>query len=454
MKQIFIILLSLLWAITSPAIVINENYKSGKVICADHADELKSEHSKWIEVPVNYAHPLENLTPIYAYTKKEFNPQLPSVIYFAGGPGVSARSVEFSLPHFNVIFFEQRGISCSRPNSKELFLDPKFYSSENTAQDALRILDSYKIKKATIFGHSYGTIPATIFASKFPERSQSLILEGVIYNANETLWLAKKRDLMLQNLFDSLPANLQDKIIELSNDKEVSPSWYSKIGNMTLYLNDGVETYRHFLENILSDENLDIKKFIATFFPNPNRPEEEFDYGDVMMGMIACQEMSMANPEMSLTNIFSNKKLVSDHNNRDRDSLCRPLGLENNSNTPYIASNYLVNIPVTYLLGSDDGATTLDQGLKHSQVVALGSKQVFVMTNGGHLPSLGLLQDNRDCNENDESCDSLKQNKIQVEIFEEAATGEFNISSISEKIDRFNNSGKLEWKLNPSVNFN
>lgn len=439
----FIVLLLALTALKTQAFVVSDIYKSGRELCKERESERAGEFFKWIAVPIDYAHPEKGHTEVYAYTKKAFNPNAPTLLFFTGGPGVSSRSTEFSLPHFNVLFFEQRGISCSKPKTKELFLSPSFYSSENTAADALEVLKAFHIKRASVFGHSYGTIPATIFASKYPDYTRSLILEGVVYHADQSLWLAKKRDQLLQDLFDSLTVEEKNFIVELSSSGKVPSSWFSKIGQMMLYLNDGVESYRQFLKSIISNDSMDRASFINNFFPDPLKPEEDFSFGDVTMGMIACREMSMSDPKLSLTTIFKDGQLVADENNIDRVSQCQPLALQDayQTATSYKAEKYPIHVPVNYLLGETDGATPLDHGLNHYENVARGPKQLLVMTKGGHLPSLGLLKENRDC----EDCDNLKQNKIQAQIFENLALG---LSIEQSLIEEFNNAGELKWNVN------
>ncbi len=444
--KIFIIILQLVLALTvrAYAFILPEDYKTGAEVCAEHSSDRQGEFFKWINVPVDYSDLSKGQTAIYAYTKKVFNPDLPTVIFFTGGPGVSSRSTEFSLPETNVLFFEQRGISCSRPATKELFLNPDFYSSENTAKDALAVVRAWTISKVSVYGHSYGTIPATVFASLFPSVTRTLILEGVVYHADETLWLTKTRDQLLQSVFDSLSPELQAKILDLSSGHSVPASWFSQIGKMMLYLNNGTSAYKTFLEGILSSNEMDLPSFINNFFTDPNKPEENFSFGDITMGMIGCREMSMSNPLMSLTTVFENGKLVSDHNNVDREALCKPLKLENAylKAKPFKAEMYPVKVPVSYLLGETDGATPLEQGLAHFQNVAKGIKTAFIMKNGGHLPSLGLLKDNRDCK--DEECDSLKQNILQTVMFEKLVRAESLDRSL---IEQFNNAGELQWNV-------
>lgn len=432
------------FSVKTQAFVLPLEYKNGTDVCEEHAQDRQGEHFQWIHVPVDYSDLSKGQTQIYAYTKKVFNSNLPTVIFFTGGPGVSSRATEFALPTTNVLYFEQRGISCSRPKTKELFLNPSFYSSENTARDALAVIKAWNLKQVSVYGHSYGTIPATVFASLFPAVTRTLILEGVVYHADESLWLTKTRDQLLQNVFNSLTDEEKQKILELSTNNLVPASWFSKIGNMMLYLNNGAEAYKTFLQGILSSSDMDLPSFINNFFSDPNKLEENFSYGDVTMGMIACREMSMSNPAMSLTTVFKDGLLVSDHNNTDRKAMCAPIHLENayQTHAPFKADNYPVKVKVTYLLGETDGATPLEQGLTHFTNVAKGMKSAYVMKNGGHLPSLGLLKDNRDCS--GEECDSLKQNIIQTQIFEKLIRAEEVGNSM---IEEFNSAGELKWNI-------
>lgn len=430
-------------AVEARAFVLPDVYKSGAEVCEEHASERSGEFFKWVQVPVDYARRDSGSTLLYAYTKKPFNHTLPTVLFFTGGPGVSSRSTEFSLKEANVLFFEQRGISCSRPADKKLFLDPAFYSSENTARDALAVVKAWNLSSVSIYGHSYGTIPATIFASFYPTVTRSLILEGVVYSADHSLWLTKTRDQLLQNVFDSLATEHQDRIIELSESGQVPASWFSKIGQMMLYLNNGAGAYKTFLEGILAGD-MDLPSFIHNFYPDPDKQEDNYSYGDVTMGMIACREMSMSDPAMSLTTVFKNRKLVSDHDNVDRAAYCRPLQLEKayEISRPYLASRYPVTAPVYYLLGETDGATPLEQGLAHFDNVARGKKQAFIMTAGGHLPSLGLLKDNRECAGDD--CDGLRQNKLQEQLFLKLIRNEFLSAN---ELREFNLAGELKWNI-------
>jgi proline iminopeptidase len=444
MNKSIILFIILVFSGELSAFTLPDNYISGVDLCELNKEQRQNELGHYVEVPVNYKNQEIDKTLIYTYTLKPFNKNLPSLIYFTGGPGASSRSSEFDLPNTNVIFFEQRGISCSKPLTKELFLNPNFYSSENTARDAKLILDSYGITKATIYGQSYGTIPATIFASLFKTYTNALIIEGVIYEGNETLWHSSIKKNLLQKFFNELKYSTQNKIIELSNSGKVPASWFSKIGSMMLYMNNGMETYKTFIDSILAMEENQMYDFINNFYPK-EKMAEDYTFGDVMMGMIGCQEISMNNPELSLTLTFNNSfRLFYDKNNIDRNERCLPLGLGNFNRPHYRSTNYPVYAPVFYFLGEHDGATDLHQGMNHYRNTAKAQKSLVILKSGGHLPALGLLKDNRACDKKTENCDSLKQNNSMVRIFETIIKEQYIYEF---QIDELNTGGELVFDL-------
>lgn len=85
------------------AFILPTEYISGEDLCRKH--DLSNEYGEYVEVPAYYDANNTDKTKIYFYTKKPFNPKMPSLIFFTGGPGVSSRSTEFEIPNTNVIFF-------------------------------------------------------------------------------------------------------------------------------------------------------------------------------------------------------------------------------------------------------------------------------------------------------------------------------------------------------------
>lgn len=382
---------------------------------------------------------------IHSYTKKTFDQNFPTVLFFTGGPGASPRGSEFDLPKTNIIFFESRGMGCSRPNNASLFLNPTFYSSESTARDALQILNDYQVNKAFIYGHSYGTVVASMFAHLFPERTQKLILEGVIGSGGIGIWNSERRKNNLQKTFSALPAQLQKKITFYSQSELLPKNWYSNIGTMMSYLDDGYNIYQNFLENILSMEEESFISFVNNFYAAKGflhiDPKEASD-GEVVFGMITCQELKALDPKASFYLNFNDHNILEwDHQNTTKTQYCDPLGIKNEKSETDLKKIFhsKINVPIIYLIGEDDGATDLEEAMIHLKNRANKKADFYVLKNGGHLPNLGALKEDRQCH-NEEDCQSLKVIRTQKELFLEL----LNQDLIN--LDKYNQILPLSWE--------
>ena len=101
---------------------------------------------------------------------------LPPIIILTGGPGNSYNQLEGlaeSLsPKFRSILLEQRGTGKSIPFP----IDSTTVNVNAVTKDIKTLMDSLKIKKSIILGHSWGGMLAMNFASKFPNSVNHLIL--------------------------------------------------------------------------------------------------------------------------------------------------------------------------------------------------------------------------------------------------------------------------------------
>lgn len=426
-------------------ILANElTYISGKELCQNHKDKLKKEIPYWVKVPKFYQYPDRGFEEIYAFTHKAIDYNKPTLIFFVGGPGVSAREISFNLPGINILYFDQRGVACSRPSTERDFLNPNYYSSENTARDALRIIQYLRLSKVTVYGHSYGTIPATIFASLFPKHTEKVVLEGVISNANVGFIQSKLKQVNLQNFFNSLELTQQNKIIDLSTSGFVPANWFSRVGSMMLYLDGGLDAYRRFLNVILNSSEDNIKQAIGYFYLE-SANEDLLSFSQTTLVMLSCQETAVTIENLSPYLLFNEKReLYFEEKNIFFDRNCKPFNLLKPQRSFYNAQNFPVRVPVYYFLGETDGATDVTQGFNHFQNVSKGMRTLFIMNGGGHLPNLGLVKENRPCDPETsrDRCASLRLNKIQTELFRHIVqSNKVNLSLI----DDFNKSNPNPW---------
>ncbi len=111
------------------------------------------------------------------YVEECGNPQGQPVLFVHGGPGagISARHRRlFDPQHFRIILFDQRGAGQSRPHAE---------LRENTTWDLVadieRLRAHLKIDKWLIFGGSWGSTLALVYAETHPRAVSHLVLRGI-----------------------------------------------------------------------------------------------------------------------------------------------------------------------------------------------------------------------------------------------------------------------------------
>ncbi len=391
MKAMFAILAivsvaPLTYAEQSSWIPTSDTYRSGFEICEkDNADP--KEIARRLFVPVDYKQPEREKTSIYYWLHKPFNESLPTAVFISGGPGDTSHNTSFDVPGWNIVFFDQRGNTCSRPENFNNYLSPSFYSSENTARDIEEIRRDLKIAQISVYGVSYGTVPAQIYAHFFPAATRSLVLEGIVHEGGQALIAPERKKELLQQYFDQQPENLRSKILDLAN---IEPLWFSGLASNSLYQDDPFFTLDHLLGYIFALEQKEALNFIANFLPRAPTPST-YGFDHVMMGMIGCQELGMNIANLSSHLKFKDGIFVPSEQNHFYGFYCIPLGLETVESKIYDSKNYPSKVPVTYIQGLLDGATTADAAIKHFKVSRSRQKQLVLVGKGGHLPLFGTL---------------------------------------------------------------
>ncbi len=369
-------------------------YINGTELLAIEQKDKPSLGWEFIEVPFEYDISTSRTVKISFKKNLNFSVTKPTILFFNGGPGGNSSEYNFGklFPDFNFIFFNQRGALFSRPDSEADFLDPRNYSSKNTARDALEILKSLHILEATVYGHSYGTVPATMFAHLFPNHTRSVILEGTIFSGETELWNAPHRLKIVQNFFEKLTPDLQTRIIRLSEEK--NPSWFANLALSYMYSED--------FENRMKDH-------LIMLFGPPEKPipdiyvrislaafktrrasglTETSYYSSVMFAMITCQELSGHLPESSFEASFVSGQL---QNVPQGLNNCASLGISEKMHRTYSAADYPIVRPIYYFQGVLDGATVAPFAIKHYKSTPLGQATLMLAKKSGHLPLLNTI---------------------------------------------------------------
>jgi proline iminopeptidase len=109
------------------------------------------------------------------YSKAFGNPNDKPLIYLHGGPGYNAVGFESTTAQklsengFYVISYDRRG------EGRSLDKNAKFTFNE-TFNDLSSIYHKFNLTSATLIGHSFGGVIATLFAEKHPDKAESIIL--------------------------------------------------------------------------------------------------------------------------------------------------------------------------------------------------------------------------------------------------------------------------------------
>ncbi|SCY94945.1 proline iminopeptidase [Flavobacterium anhuiense] len=119
------------------------------------------------------------------YIKTYGNKKDKTIIFVHGGPSGNATLFEGTTAQkladqgFYVIAYDRRGEGRSQdPNAKFTF--------EEAFQDLNFIYATYHLKKATILGHSFGGLVATLYTNKYPKNVSALVLAGALFSQQET----------------------------------------------------------------------------------------------------------------------------------------------------------------------------------------------------------------------------------------------------------------------------
>ena len=141
------------------------------------------------------------------YTKTFGNSKDKPIIFLHGGPGYNCVNFEATTAQqladngFFVIVYDRRGEGRSKdPNAKFTF--------KETFDDLNDIYQKYSLTKATLIGHSFGGIVATLFAEANPKKVQSIILIGAPVSLQATFKnILEKSKIIYQTKNDSVNLN-------------------------------------------------------------------------------------------------------------------------------------------------------------------------------------------------------------------------------------------------------
>ena len=167
------------------------------------------------------------------YSKAFGNPENKAVIFLHGGPGYNCATFEFTTAQqladagFYVITYDRRGEGRS--------VDPKAkYTFQETFDDLNSLYKQNNIKQATLIGHSFGGIIATLYAKKQAKNVANIILVGA--------------PVSLQNTFKTIIKT--SKEIYIAKDDKTNLNYISMLENMdTTSIEYSSYSFMHAMQN-------------------------------------------------------------------------------------------------------------------------------------------------------------------------------------------------------------
>ncbi|MBF0106056.1 MAG: alpha/beta hydrolase [Deltaproteobacteria bacterium] len=195
--------------------------------------------------------------PQIAYKYVKNDDKTPTLLIVHGGPGDNSAYLMGPMAkelqsQYNVIWYDQRGTGKSERN-----LSPENYAAIYHAEDIGRVLDAAGVSQAILVAHSWGGIPAGIFASRYPEKVKAYInicATGSFLDTNSGLIRS------LKNYYRKDPS----KLSKIKDIEEMSHGFFRFISTMKLareaglyymdYKKTKAETDEYLREAVISGE--------------------------------------------------------------------------------------------------------------------------------------------------------------------------------------------------------
>jgi len=450
------ILLTSVYCFSLATVATPHKYQNGNDLMLANLELAKQENGFFIDVPIDYQFPEKGNTSIYAYFYRNYNPSLPTLAFFMGGPGQSSHNLSDGLKRYveqteyNVLIFDQRGIAFSRPNSVQLWESSDFYSSKNTAQDLNEIREKLNIKQLSVYGVSYGTVAATIYAHLFPDSTRSLILEGAVFDGVDER-LSKDNFMLniIQKFYDNLSTQVKDKLARVSNDIIVSKRWFPQL--VEAYLTaSGSYDFKVLSElfiraSAVSDQMFqsEFLKLHSQLFSSNKNVKNNLDESLVNF-MLLVKEFG-ASQVGGLYDLELYKGRVQKKEKGKQNiyfSFALDYGLKVNQPSTFRADQYPVKVPTYYLSGTRDGAAITPWAMLHWKLVPQDKATLVLLRGGGHSVT-GLVH-------RSQKADGFEQSELYYRnIFLKMV----NAQAISENdLSKLNSKGSLKFVMTTKNN--
>lgn len=308
--------------------------------------------------------------------KPSSSPNRPTVIFLAGGPGQGAIKSITTLPdEMGAVYIDPRGVDCSRPLDSES-MPSDVFSSEYLAQDTIAVIDELKLKSVIVYGHSYGTLLATMVASKLLQKQgvevRAVVLSGPLGRAYEKGEWERQFD----REWLRVRSQMSERLLEMLTAKNplgiAATAWGNFISGV-LYMGFDPAQGEPLL-NVLSPLETDNKEELATLAKKILASSEGTAFEGsafTLYRAISCSEITPDQSDFILENGYLRF---------DRSICVNPVLTK-----PFDAGQWpLSKTSIFYISGELDPATPLWQSYYHFRSQPESSRALIIVKNAGH----------------------------------------------------------------------
>lgn len=310
---------------------------------------------------------VDTVVPHKLYWEEYGDPDGEPVMVLHGGPGGACSPVMsryFDPARYRVILFDQRG--CGRSEPTVASEGPKAALAHNNTDflvaDINALRDALEIAgKMHIFGGSWGSTLALVYAIRHPEAVQSLVLRGIFLGAPEDL------DYMYQGNAATFAAD---------------PFALTAPGSYIFY----PDAWRAFLFQVAPEDRGDVRKAYKAIFDMEPTSQAEHDRQRLAAIAWSVWEGTISNliPEPAETGKFGGTEFAISFAQIEAHYFANQLFLE----PAYIVRNAstLATLPIHIVHGRFDQACPLSQASRLVDALAAsGSRpETFIVTCAGH----------------------------------------------------------------------
>lgn len=369
-----------------------------KVFCETNSPKGSLAYGRWIEVPLKTG----GISHLYTWTLRPFDASKPTMIFVDGGPGLTSHGrPTLTSSDWNQLHFDPRGVGCSGFSQPADSTRASSYGSEATVTDLLAIQKAYQLRQVSFYAVSYGTLPATVFATRFPHAVRSLVLEGTVYRS-ALLHSATHRATLYNQVLAELTPEQQSRFTQLIVSQEGRPA-LSEIWSSLGYRNNEKKLTLQLLNFLVDPSGSVNQSAIANLAEDAKRRESSSLPQAVQMWreVVYCQELGREflqnNVHFQASSATSGKFVAAGSKTKLAWSFqlpylyvdCKTVPARRVTTFPS-AFKQTLSVPTFYVQGEQDLATSAESAIEHRARLKPVRNQIWFAKEGGHQPLLEL----------------------------------------------------------------